>query len=98
MGEAPMLRMPRRRAGCPWYGKIKSGRGISGGPVLRHFLAEEGDAGSELFEAVDAVFDADPAGEVDGFQFGEDGVVVVEALAYLAVAQALGVADGVGFF
>jgi len=47
-----------------------------------------------LFDSVHAVFDADPTGEVDAFELGEDGVVVVEALADDAVAEALGVADG----
>jgi hypothetical protein len=49
---------------------------------------------AELFDSIHAVFDADPAGEVDAFELGEDGVVVVEALADLAVAEALGVAEG----
>ena len=55
---------------------------------------EKCNALAELLHAIHAVFDADPAGEVDAFELGEDGVVVVEALADLAVAEALGVADG----
>ncbi len=66
--------------------------------MLRHFLAQECHARLELLDAIHAVFDADPTGEVDAFELGENGIVVVEALADLAVAEALGVADGVGFF
>jgi hypothetical protein len=62
---------------------------------LAHFFAEEGDALAELVDAVDAVFDADPTCEVDAFELGENGVVVVEALADLAGAEAPGVAGSV---
>ena len=65
------------------------------GPVLRDLSAEESRTAFELVEAVDAVFDADPAVEADAGQLGEDRVVVVHALADLAVAQPLGVADAV---
>jgi len=59
---------------------------------------EEVGAAAELVDAVDAVLDADPAVEADVLKLGEDGVVVVKALADLAVAQALGVTGGAAFF
>src|SRR4051812_1672019 len=58
-------------------------------PVLCHSLSKERYAGAELVDSIDPVFDADPTGEVDAFELGEDGVVVVKALADLAVAEAL---------
>src|SRR5271154_6448250 len=64
-------------------------------PMRRHLPAEELDAAAQLLDAVDAVFDADPSVEADAGQFGEDGVVVVEALADLAMAEPAGIAEGV---
>src|SRR5438045_3102435 len=65
--------------------------------MLSDLATEEGDALAHLFDAVDAVLDADPAVEADGGEGGEDGVVVVESAADDAVAEALGVTDGVFF-
>src|SRR5690606_6117716 len=69
----------------------------SGPPVLGDFAAQEGDAALQLVEAVHAVFDADPAVEALSLQFRENGIVVVESLADLAVAESLGVAHRSGF-
>ena len=56
------------------------------------------DAAGELIHPVDAVFDADPAVEAFAFQLGENGIVVVEPLSDLAVAEALSVAGRAAFF
>ena len=56
--------------------------------MLRDLFAQELDALAQLVDAVDAVFDADPAVEADARQLAEDGVVVVQAAADDAVPQA----------
>ena len=66
-------------------------------PVLCDLFLQELHAPRKLLHAIDAVFDADPAVEAFALQLGEDGVIVVEALADLAVAEALGVALGTAF-
>src|SRR5688572_5735902 len=60
--------------------------------VLRDLLLEEAHAGGQLFHAVDAILDADPAVEANRVELAEDDVVVIQALADLAVTQTLGVA------
>ena len=54
--------------------------------MLGHLEAKEGNAALELFESVDAVFDADPAVEADAGQLGENRVLVVHSFADLAVS------------
>ncbi len=66
--------------------------------MLRDLPLQEIDTASELLHAIDAVFDADPAVEAFALQFGEDGIVVVEALADLAVTEAFGIALSAAFF
>ena len=48
--------------------------------MLGNLVLQELHASRELLHAIDTVFDADPAVEAFALQFGEDGVVVVEAL------------------
>ncbi len=62
-----------------------------------HLPAKELYAAAQLLYAIDAVFNADPSVEADAGQFGEDGVVVIEALADFTVAEPPGVAEGVFF-
>ena len=57
-----------------------------------------GDAARELVHSVDSVLDADPTVEANALEFAEDGIVVIETFADLAVAQAFGVASDAAFF
>src|SRR3954462_5794928 len=58
---------------------------------------QEADAVAQIVDAVHAVFDADPAIETCLREFAKDCVEVVEPAADYAVAESLGVADGVFF-
>ena len=62
-------------------------RAASDAVVYGALLLQEGDRAGHLVEAVDAVLDRDPAVEADAGEDAEDGVVVVQALAGLAVLQ-----------
>lgn len=66
--------------------------------MLGYLALEELHAAGQLLHAVHAVFDADPAIEAFALQFAENGVVVVEPLANLAVAQTLRIALSAAFF
>ena len=69
-------------------------RARSDAVVYGALLLQEGDRAGHLVEAVHAVLERDPAGEADAGEDAEDGVVVVEALAGLAVQQLRRVAGG----
>ena len=67
----------------------------AGSPViLRPLGLQEFDRAAQFVQAVHAVLDGDPAGEVDAPENPEDRVVIVEPLAGFAVAQLVGVAEG----
>ena len=55
--------------------------------MLGDFAAKKSGAAGELVQAVDSVLDADPRIEPDASEFGEDGVIVVQAFADLIAAS-----------